>query len=60
MSNICFTERVLENGSSLIDVLNVSSNGNRKEKYELIFKDGKKLSGSVLPCKIESFTYTKN
>lgn len=53
-SNICFTERVTEDGKSVIDVLNVSSNGKDAEKFELIFKDGSKISGEAAPCEIKT------
>lgn len=50
--NICFTERVMENGESVIDVLNVSSNSTEAESFELILKDGRKISGEAKPCEI--------
>ena len=50
--NICFTERKSENGKITIDAINVCSNGENVEKYELIFRDGKKLAGEALPCRI--------
>jgi hypothetical protein len=50
--NICFTERFMENGERVIDVLNVSSNSTEAEKFELVLKDGRKIIGEAKPCEI--------
>ena len=51
--NISFTERVLGNASR-IDVLNMCSNGSKSEKYELLFKSGRKISGELMPCELKT------
>lgn len=50
--NICFTERVTEDGKSEIDILNMCANAKAAEEFELLFKDGRRYKGTAKPCEI--------
>lgn len=52
--NISFTQRITESGSKVIDVLNMCANSSESEKYEMVFNDGKRISGEILPCEIKT------
>lgn len=52
--NISFAERIMDDGSSTIDVLNMCPAGKENENYELIFKNGQKIKGTLAPCELKS------
>ena len=51
--NICFTERILDDGSRVVDILNVSANCTTAEEYKLTLNDGRILRGKAYPGSIE-------
>ncbi len=52
--NICFTERILGENKRLLHVLNMSPNAHSTKAYTLKCKDGRQITGEVLPCRIET------
>lgn len=52
--NISFSERVTDDGRRVIDVLNMCPAGENSENFELIFKDGSKITDSLSPCELKS------
>ena len=52
--NFCVTQRIQPDGSRVVNLLNVCSNGTKAQKYEVTFRDGTKITGQAEPCKIET------
>ena len=43
----------MDDGSIVVDVLNMCPAAEKKEKYKLAFKDGKKINGALAPCELK-------
>lgn len=54
--NISFTVREKDDGSVVVDALNLSANSDKKQKFELSFSDGAKIKDSIKPCEIKTYT----
>ncbi|MBO4897704.1 MAG: beta-galactosidase trimerization domain-containing protein [Clostridia bacterium] len=51
--NISFTHRVKSDGVNVINALNMCPDGVTPEKYTLKLKNGKSISGQLMPCEIK-------
>lgn len=50
--NICFSRRVTAEGKQILHLLNVCTNRNTAEEYQLTLSDGRTINGRITPCEI--------
>lgn len=50
--NVCFTRREAANGTQILHLLNVCTNGSSAQDYKLTFRNGRTISGRIAPCEI--------